>query len=230
MAGLANLAKFKGVYNNWKQLRENSGLKWESKHSLDIVLDIINSPLRDIIEWLKEAVSKLPKQYATVLVFNALTGLRVHEGINACKLLTDLNEKNKLDTYLNRELLMLEHFRFPQLFLRRCKNAYISLVTPELLQLVLDSKPKIEYAALDTKLNRLGLPSRSKQLRKYYGTILRDVLPTEAIDFLEGRVSSSVFARYYYKPFLADVRNKVMKVIEPLQWELIYGLENRQKA
>jgi hypothetical protein len=86
MAGLANLAKFNGVYRDWKQLRENSGLKWESRTSLDIVLDIINSPLKDIMEWLEDAISKLPMQYGTVLVFNALTGLRVHEGINACKL------------------------------------------------------------------------------------------------------------------------------------------------
>jgi intergrase/recombinase len=125
---------------------------------------------------------------------------------------------------------MLEHFRFPHIFLRRCKNAYVSLITPELLQLVLENKPKIEYATLDTKLNRLGLPNRSKQLRKYYGTVLRDVLPTEAIDFLEGRVSSSVFARYYYKPFLTDVRSKAMKIVEPIQWELLYGLENHPES
>jgi len=164
-------------------------------------------------------------KYGTVLVFNALTGLRVHEGINACELLLDLNKQGKLDSYLNKELWMLEHFRFPHIFLRKCKNAYVSLITPELLNLVLENKPKIEYATLDTKLNRLGLHNRSKQLRKYYGTVLRDTLPTEAIDFLEGRVSSSVFARYYYKPFLTDVRNKTMKVIEPLQWELLYNMD-----
>jgi hypothetical protein len=228
MAGLANLAKFKGVYKEWKELRENSGLKWENKTSLDIVLDIINSPLKDVMEWLKEAISGLPVEYGTVLVFNALTGLRVHEGMDACKLLSDLDSQHKLDSYLNKELWMLEHFRFPQTFLRRCKNAYISLITPELLQIVLKNKPAIKYATLDTRVSRLGLPNRSKQLRKYYGTVLRDVLPTEAIDLLEGRVSSSVFARYYYKPFLKDVRNKVMKIIEPIQWELLYTLDNHQ--
>ena len=42
----------------------------------------------------------------------------------------------ELSNYLNKELLMLEHFRYGDLFLRRCKNAYISFVTPELLELV----------------------------------------------------------------------------------------------
>lgn len=85
----------------------------------------------------------------------------------------------------------------------------------------------LEYSALDTKINRLGLPNRSKELRKYYSTILREVLPTEAIDLLEGRISSSMFARHYYKPFLSDIRNKVVKLIEPMQLELLHILENK---
>lgn len=121
---------------------------------------------------------------------------------------------------------MLEHFRYPKLFLRRCKNAYISFITPELLEAVLRCKPRVDYWALDTRINRLGLPNKMKELRKYYGTILREGLPTEAIDLLQGRVNSSVFARYYYKPFLSDVRDKVMRVIEPMRWELFYVLEN----
>lgn len=66
-------------------------MKWERKPSLDIVLDILSSPLRDVMAWLKEAVSGLPVDYGVVLVFNALTGLRVHEGIDACRLLVDLD-------------------------------------------------------------------------------------------------------------------------------------------
>lgn len=122
MAGLSNLAKYLGMYQQWKTIRQNAGLKWEKKPSLNIVLDILNSPLKDIMTWLKEVVSKLPMDYGTVLVFNALTGLRVHEGINATRLLLDLDEQNKVDAYLNKELWMLEHFRYPKLFLRKCKN------------------------------------------------------------------------------------------------------------
>jgi len=75
---------------------------------------------------------------------------------------------------------MLEHFRYGDLFLRKFKNAYISFITPELLRLVTAFKPKIKYLALDTKINRLGFPTRTKQLRKYFATILREHLPTEA--------------------------------------------------
>jgi len=65
-----------------------------------------------------------------------------------------------------------------------------------------------------------------QELRKYYGTTLRETLPSEAIDLLQGRVSTTVFAKYYYKPFLQDMREKTVRKLEPLQWELLYTLDN----
>jgi intergrase/recombinase len=197
MAGLSNFAKYLGMYPEWKAIKQNSALKWEKKPTLDIVLDILNSPLRDTLDWLKQVLQRLPRDYATVMVFNALSGLRVGEGINACRLLSDLSERGKMETYLNKELMMLEHFRFRDIFLRKSKNAYISFVTPELLDLVTKTKPRILYETLDTKIDRMGLPNRSRELRKYFATTLRDSLPSEAVDLLQGRVSSSVFAKNY---------------------------------
>ena len=65
----------------------------------------------------------MPREYSTVLIFDVLTGLRPTEAVNSCKLITELSEKGKLNTYLDRELMMLQHFRFPELFLRNSKNA-----------------------------------------------------------------------------------------------------------
>jgi intergrase/recombinase len=81
--------------------------------------------------------------------------------------------------------------------------------------------PKIKYSILDTKINRLGFPIKTRQLRKYYTTKLREYSPTEAIDLLQGRINQSVFLRYYYKPFLQDIKEKTLKGIEPLQKELL---------
>ena len=100
------------------------------------------------------------------MVFDVLTGLRPSEAAASCKLITELSEKNKLDLYLDKDLMMLQHFRFPDLFLRKSKNAYISFITPELLQLVLETKPRMKYSAIDTMIGRHGFNTRTKQLRK----------------------------------------------------------------
>ena len=89
------------------------------------------------------------------------------------------------------------------------------------MELITTFKPRIKYPTLHTKIHRLGFPNRTKQLRKYFATKLRERLPTEAIDLLQGRINRSVFLRYYYKPFLRDIRTKTLKGIEPLQKELL---------
>ena len=85
--------------------------------------------------------------------------------------------------------MMLQHFRFPELFLRNSKNAYISFITPELLNRVIETKPRITYPALDTKIGRLGYNNQTKQLRKIFATKLRNTLPQELVDLLQGRIS-----------------------------------------
>jgi intergrase/recombinase len=126
-----------------------------------------------------------------------------------------------LDKYLDRDLMMLQHFRFPNLFLRRSKNAYISFITPQLLALVEEAKPRIKYSAIDTKLGREGFNTQTKQLRKLFATKLRTNLPQELVDLLQGRVSQTVFMKFYYRPLLEDARNKTLTSLQTLQNELI---------
>ncbi|MDH5450619.1 MAG: hypothetical protein OEX77_06940, partial [Candidatus Bathyarchaeota archaeon] len=59
-----------------------------------------------------------------------------------------------LDKYLDRDLMMLQHFRFPKLFLRGSKNAYISFIPESLLQLVLEHKPTVKYQALKSAVRK----------------------------------------------------------------------------
>lgn len=126
-----------------------------------------------------------------------------------------------LDCYLNRDLLMLQHFRFRDAFLRRNKNAYISFISKKLLNLVVEGKPRITYQQLQKKIYRSGLKNNTRQLRKLNATLLRETLSREVIDLLQGRINQSVFLRYYYKPFLKDSRYRTIKGIEPLQKELL---------
>ena len=228
MSSLSNLSKYLGVYEQWKQTIRNFGLKWESTSGLEAFLSILNSNINETETWLKQVIQRLPEEYGTVLVFDALTGLRPNEAIMSCNLIADLSEKNELDNYLDKDLMMLQHFRFPELFLRKSKNAFISFVTPKLLDLVLRTKPKVKYSALDTRIGRLGFNIKTKQLRKLHATVLRSQLPQELVDLLQGRISQTVFMKFYYRPLLEDTRNKALKAIEPLEMELIERMQHPQ--
>jgi hypothetical protein len=221
MSSLSNLSKYLGIYEQWKGTIRNHGLKWENTNSLETFLSILNTNLEETEEWLRQVIRVLPKEYSAILVFDALTGLRPSEAALSCKLITELSGKNKLDLYLDKDLMMLQHFRFPDLFLRKSKNAYISFITPELLKAVLDTRPKIKYSALDTKIGRLGFNNQTKQLRKLFATKLRNSLPQELVDLLQGRIGQTVFMKFYYKPLLQDTQQKTIAALQSLQSELL---------
>ena len=221
MSSLANLSKYLGVYDHWRTIVRNHGLKWEKKSALETFIDIFESNLDDCKSWLTDVIQKLPVEYAAYEVFTVLTGLRPGEAVDSCKLIVKLEEENKLDQYLDLNLLMLKHFKYKDVFLRRSKNAYISFISEELLNLVLEVKPIISYSTLHTKLRRLGYRNKTKMLRKLHATTLRNFVPHEIVDLLQGRISQSIFLRFYYKPFLQDIRTKTIKGIAPLQQELM---------
>ena len=168
------------------------------------------------------ALEKLPKDAATTVSFIALTGLRIVEACNSISLVTKLSEQNKLNEYLDRDLMMLQHFRYPKIFLRKSKNAYISFLSNNLLDLILQYKPSLNHDDLKSRLIKRGLKIQLKYMRKMHGTLLRNHgIPSEFIDILHGRVNSSVFARCYYRPLLNEMRNKVMEAIRPLEYEIL---------
>ena len=79
---------------------------------------------------LKDACSRLDKKYSSVLLYCVLTGLRPAEACSSLQLL-----KERKEDYLAKDNKLLEHFRFPYVFLRRTKNAYISIVFERLLEM-----------------------------------------------------------------------------------------------
>lgn len=58
-----------------------------------------------------------------------LIGLRPAEVCESVSLICKSTDK-----YYNPERQALEHFKFPEIFLRQTKKAYISFVTPEMLK------------------------------------------------------------------------------------------------
>lgn len=135
--------------------------------------------------------------------------------------MTELAEQDSLNNYFNQKLMMLEHFRYSKLFLRRTKNCYISFIPKDMLDHILEVRPAISYAALIHVLQRRGFRVRVKDLRHLHGTKLREHVPKEIIDLLHGRIGQSVFLRYYYEPFLNEIKQKVLTAIEPFTQQLL---------
>jgi hypothetical protein len=57
---------------------------------------------------------KLSSSYSNILLFNTLTGLRPEE---ACKAIQIIHREE--NTYVKRDTMILEGYRFPDIFIRR---------------------------------------------------------------------------------------------------------------
>jgi hypothetical protein len=57
-----------------------------------------------------------------------VTGLRPIEAVKAINML-----RTNHDNYVNRELLVLEHYKYPHEFIRNTKKAFISVVDEQTL-------------------------------------------------------------------------------------------------
>jgi hypothetical protein len=157
MASLSNLAKFLGKYQQWKNTIKEYGLKWEQRNNLETFLSLLNTNINEVKEWLFNILSKLPLKYKTALVYQTLTGLRPNEACMSLKLLGVLKEQNKLSDYYDRDLKMLQHFRYKQ-FLRKSKNAYISFISDSLLENALKVKYNQDYYAIQSYIKKKKFP------------------------------------------------------------------------
>ncbi|HKG72540.1 MAG TPA: integrase [Nitrososphaeraceae archaeon] len=84
------------------------------------------------------------------------------------------------------------------------KKAYLSFVAPEIMELV-RFKPNtrnITYNIIRKRLNHVGLPVDLKLCRKLFASYLRQSagIQPEAVDLLQGRVSTSILTRHYLVP------------------------------
>ncbi|MEM3589061.1 MAG: integrase, partial [Nitrososphaerota archaeon] len=151
-----------------------------------------------------------------LLLFTALSGLRVSEALEAVRLYRRLGED-----YLNPELGVLEHFRYPAIFIRRTKKAYITVLDDLMTEALRKAEP-LSYNALRLRVRRRnGSRCRVYMLRKLWATYmrLRGVEP-EVIDLLQGRTPRSIFLKHYYRPDIAPLLEGVRTRLRGLENEL----------
>ncbi len=56
---LANLSKYLGIYEHWRSIAKNAGLKWEKRSALETLINILNTDITKVEDWLKDLIPKL---------------------------------------------------------------------------------------------------------------------------------------------------------------------------
>ena len=95
------------------------------------------------------------KNYSKFLLHS---GLRVDEGINSFNKVIELNRERKLGQYYDESLNCLCHFKYPETFIRKTKNCFITFTSPEFLNQIVASET-ITYASIRERLerNKIGI-------------------------------------------------------------------------
>ena len=200
MKSLAILSKYLGCYDRWKAIKEKYQLKWSNDDSLQVFQNLTNQEnhYSSMLKWVKDVCKQLPKHYGNILIYCSLTGLRPTEVFSSISLI-----KSDLDKYLDKDKMILEHIRYPEIFIRKTKKAYISIVNESIIQIAKDTKEKSNYNSLRCYFKRRKIPFNFNYCRKIFATYLRtNGVEQEIIDLLQGRLPKSVFLRYYYRPDL----------------------------
>jgi intergrase/recombinase len=213
MKSLSVLSKFMGCYDNWKDIKERYQLKWSNENSVDTFKKIINedNSFNSLLEWLKNTSSQISESHRNLLFYCTLTGLRPDEACHSIRLV-----KENINNYIDRDKMILKHFEFPDIFIRRTKQTYVS-VANDLILTVANDSGNHSYNALRCHLRRKNISMNMNYCRKIFATFMRNNgVQSEIVDLLQGRIPKSVFVRHYY--LLTKDYNK--DVISPLLYRL----------
>jgi len=216
---LSNLSKFLGMYDVFKELMQKYGISWKGRATDDVFIDRLLS-VKDpgeVWNWIKQVKEARP-DLVDFMDFVAITGLRLNEAITSWNLIHELAAKNELDKYYNEDKETLEHFRFKELFIRRTKKAFVSFVPKSFIKRIVDSeKLGSSNNCIRKRLKSVGVNMRFHEVRKAHATILTKYLRQPEIDFIQGRVSSSIFMANYFNPALiSDLKQRVFKGISEI--------------
>jgi hypothetical protein len=219
MEALTVYAKYLGCYDRWQQIRRQYSLHWtDGNESLQALQRFFNTNLTldSMLSKVKEMMRALPPTMAGVIRHAVLTGLRPLEACESVRLLI-IGQSN----YYNQEQQTLEHFRYPEIFLRPTKKAFISYLSTDNYQRVASLGPKTPtLRAISSACIRRKIEINMNLCRKIFASWLRQSgIQPEVVDMLQGRVSQSVLTRHYLVP-QSSLKDQVLDALEKLQREL----------
>jgi intergrase/recombinase len=177
-----------------------------------------------MLERIKEMVRLLPGFMSRIIKFAVLIGLRPSEVVESVKLINDTEAFSK---YYNAERQCLEHYKFPDIFLRSIKKAFLSFMPHEIISNVKinqlrdnNNKNIPTYNAIRHACLSRGLKCDMRFCRKVFASHLRlcNIQP-EIVDMLQGRVSTSILTRHYLVPN-NSLRDNVLDAIQKLEQQI----------
>jgi len=217
LKALTSLSKFLGVCEDWRRLVRGYGLKCTDRNSDDLIIGRLTKAVNadDIFQWIREVKLQAP-ELSEFMDLLAATGMRLNEAVECYNLIIDLESQSKLDGYYRADRRVLEHFRFKETFLRGSKKVFISFAPSELVGRV-SRGVKLEYGRVQKLATiRVGR-QRFADVRELHASLMTKWLRESEIDFLHGRVSSSVFMRNYFNPaWIGDLEERASKGAEAL--------------
>lgn len=171
-----------------------------------------------MLSWIKNARKQIPPEQAAILDNATLTGLRAEEAIESIKRLQNPAERK---LYVNEEKRTLEHFKFPIIFIRRTKKAYITILTDEIVKAAEQARQAACYSTLRDHLFRRKFEVHVKYCRKVFGTFMKmHGVESDFVDLLQGRKPKSVFGKHYYRPDWEERSQEIRSLIKQLYLEI----------
>jgi hypothetical protein len=150
-------------------IRKRYGLQWSTgTEKIDAFTRFFNEDktLDTMLQWLHEAMQVLPKAYANFFLFCTLTGLRASECVEAVRLLNS----HQLTDYYNPDQNVLQHYRFPDIFIRRTKAVYISIADKQILVIAQSIKSPLTLNTIKMQSKHRCLSMKLKYCRKIYAS------------------------------------------------------------
>ena len=222
LKALSSLAKYLGVYEEYKKALRNYGLAWGGKQADQLLIERltkVNNP-DEVWHWVKQ-VKMAREELADFLDFMALTGLRLEEAVNSYNLIIKLAKKGNLNEYYNKINSCLEHFKFKEIFIRRSKKAFVSFIPEELVSRISDNPPLKNKFGIQKRVKLANLKLRFADIREAHASVLTRHLSPSEIDFLHGRIGTSVFMQNYFNPALiSDLKQRVFKAIAEIETKI----------
>jgi intergrase/recombinase len=210
MKALALLSKFLGRHDTYKNLLHKYDLKWTCNTD-DLIIERLlkGTSADDLIEWIQRVKTTFP-EFAVFIDYIVATGLRFDEALQSYNLIIELAKQNRLGDYYKSEAV-LEHFRFKKTFLRRTKKVFISFVPKAIIEAIALSGAIVTKDMIRKKLQRKAIRFRFSDIREFCASRSVKHLHQAEIDFVEGRISASVFMRNYFNPTLiTDLKNRAI--------------------
>ncbi|MEM0489352.1 MAG: integrase [Candidatus Bathyarchaeia archaeon] len=217
LKALSCLSKFLGMYDTFIELVKRHGLKWSVRND-DLLIKRftkVTDP-ESLFVLIKDAKIRNP-DLADFIDFIALSGLRLSEAVESYNLIIKLSSEGRLHEYYDSKREVLEHFKFKEIFIRRSKKAFITFMPSDAVMKISGNKPVNMYS-IQTRIKRSASKLKFGDIRELHATLLTKYLRDVEIDFLHGRISSSVFMRNYFNPaWIADLKERVFKAIAEIK-------------